>query len=73
MVVTALQQPSLQLSTVPVFALWTPYRTVYGEIKRLRKRLDGVETRLGGVETKLDEVRRGTRRSLGASPRNEPT
>ena len=45
-----------RLASVPVFALWTPYRNVYAEIKSVNRRLDGVEKRLDGVEKRLDRV-----------------
>ena len=55
---TGLQQlgGGAKLNSVPVFAIWTPYRNVYASILDLRNNIDELKNDTAKIDAKIDET-----------------
>jgi hypothetical protein len=56
------------LCSVPVFAIWTPYRNLYAEMKTLNAKLERVDAKLDAIIKKVEVTYSGHQVSETCTP-----
>jgi len=52
------------LHEIPVYVIWTPYRNVFGSIKDLNERMDGMNDRMDGMQKEMNDRMDGMQKEM---------